>query len=228
MSNQIFDAVVLAAGQGKRFNSSKPKQYLKINNKSIIDIAIEKLQKINKFKNIYLVLNKNYTYKIPKKLSNIYLVRGGNTRTKSVFNALKTISDSKQIPKKVLIHDAARPCVSVEDINKLLNNSKRIKTGLSLGYPLTNALKKINNRLIVTDNIKRTNLYMSFTPQVYNFNKLFEAYNDIIYKKIQVDDEIEAMSYLGYKTKIMRTSIDNIKITFNDDLTVIKKLMSSK
>ena len=228
MSNQIFDAVVLAAGQGKRFNSSKPKQYLKINNKSIIDIAIEKLQKINKFKNIYLVLNKNYTYEIPKKLSNIYLVRGGNTRTKSVFNALKTISDSKQIPKKVLIHDAARPCVSVEDINKLLNNSKRIKTGLSLGYPLTNALKKINNRLIVTDNIKRTNLYMSFTPQVYNFNKLFEAYNDIIYKKIQVDDEIEAMSYLGYKTKIMRTSIDNIKITFNDDLTVIKKLMSSK
>jgi len=228
MSNQIFDAVVLAAGQGKRFNSSKPKQYLKINNKSIIDIAIEKLQKINKFKNIYLVLNKNYTYKIPKKLSNIYLVRGGNTRTKSVFNALKTISDSKQIPKKVLIHDAARPCVSVEDINKLLNNSKRIKTGLSLGYPLTNALKKINNRLIVTDNIKRTNLYMSFTPQVYNFNKLFEAYNDIIYKKIQVDDEIEAMSYLGYKTKIMRTSIDNIKITFNDDLTIIKKLMSSK
>ena len=228
MSNQIFDAVVLAAGQGKRFNSSKPKQYIKINNKSIIDIAIEKLQKINKFKNIYLVLNKNYTYKIPKKLSNIYLVRGGNTRTKSVFNALKTISDSKQIPKKVLIHDAARPCVSVEDINKLLNNSKRIKTGLSLGYPLTNALKKINNRLIVTDNIKRTNLYMSFTPQVYNFNKLFEAYNDIIYKKIQVDDEIEAMSYLGYKTKIMRTSIDNIKITFNDDLTIIKKLMSSK
>ncbi len=228
MSNQIFDAVVLAAGQGKRFNSSKPKQYIKINNKSIIDIAIEKLQKINKFKNIYLVLNKNYTYKIPKKLSNIYLVRGGNTRTKSVFNALKTISDSKLIPNKVLIHDAARPCVSVEDINKLLNNSKRIKTGLSLGYPLTNALKKINNRLIVTDNIKRTNLYMSFTPQVYNFNKLFEAYNDIIYKKIQVDDEIEAMSYLGYKTKIMRTSIDNIKITFNDDLTIIKKLMSSK
>ncbi len=228
MSNQIFDAVVLAAGQGKRFNSSKPKQYLKINNKSIIDIAIEKLQKINKFKNIYLVLNKNYTYKIPKKLSNIYLVRGGNTRTKSVFNALKTISDSKLIPNKVLIHDAARPCVSVEDINKLLNNSKRIKTGLSLGYPLTNALKKINNRLIVTDNIKRTNLYMSFTPQVYNFHKLFEAYNDIIYKKIQVDDEIEAMSYLGYKTKIMRTSIDNIKITFNDDLTIIKKLMSSK
>tara|TARA_Y100000748_G_C15469916_1_gene478459 strand:+ start:373 stop:1059 length:687 start_codon:yes stop_codon:yes gene_type:complete len=228
MSKQIFDAVILAAGQGKRFKSSKPKQYLKINNKSFIDIAIEKIKNIKKIKNIYIVLDKNYTYSIPKKLSNIYKVKGGNTRTKSVFNGLKAISDSKMIPKNVLIHDAARPCVSVDDINKLLNNVKSLKTGLSLGYPLTNALKKTNDRLIVTGNIKRTNLYMSYTPQVYNFNKLYEAYNDIIYKKIQVDDEIEAMSHIGHKTKIMRTSVGNIKLTFNDDLIIIKKLMSSK
>tara|TARA_Y100000992_G_C21220413_1_gene470183 strand:+ start:360 stop:1046 length:687 start_codon:yes stop_codon:yes gene_type:complete len=228
MSKQIFDAVILAAGQGKRFNSSKPKQYLKINNKSFIDIAIEKIQNIKKIKNIYLVLEKNYTYKIPKKLSNIYIVKGGNTRTKSVFNALKVISNSKILPKNVLIHDAARPCVSVADINKLLNNTKNLKSGLSMGYPLTNALKKTNDSLIVISNIKRTNLYMSYTPQVYNFSKLFEAYNDIINKKIQVDDEIEAMSHIGYKTKIMRTSAGNIKLTFNDDLIIIKKLMSSK
>ena len=228
MSNRIFDAVILAAGKGIRFNSSKPKQYHKINNKSLINIAIEQILKIKKFKNIYLVLDRNHSYQLPKELSNIYLVKGGNTRTKSVFNALKAISNSKSIPKNVLIHDAARPCVSVKDIKNLLKYAKNLNTGLSLGYPLTNALKKINTRLIVTGNIKRNNLYMSFTPQVYNFTKLFDAYNDIIYKKIQVDDEIEAMSYLGYKVKIIRTSVDNIKLTYNDDLRIIKKLMSNK
>tara|TARA_Y100000992_G_scaffold42502_1_gene24179 strand:+ start:388 stop:1074 length:687 start_codon:yes stop_codon:yes gene_type:complete len=228
MSKQNIDAVILAAGKGKRFNSSKPKQYVKINNKSIIDIAIEKIQKLKIFRNIYLVLDKNYNYRIPKKSPNIFIIKGGNTRTKSVFNALKAISNSKMLPKNVLIHDAARPCVNNKDINKLLNNAINLKTGLSLGYPLTNALKKINDRLIVTDNLKRTNLYMSFTPQIYNFTKLFEAYNDIIHKKIQVDDEIEAMSYFGYKIKIIRTSVDNIKLTFNDDLITIKKIMGSK
>ena len=149
MSKQIIDAVILAAGKGKRFNSSKPKQYVKINNKSIIDIAIEKIQKLKIFRNIYLVLDKNYNYRIPKKSHNIFIVKGGNTRTKSVFNALKAISSSKILPKNVLIHDAARPCVNNKDINKLLTNAINLKTGLSLGYPLTNALKKINNRLIV-------------------------------------------------------------------------------
>ena len=69
---------------------------------------------------------------------------------------------------------------------------------------------------------------MSFTPQAYIFTKLLEAYNVIIDKKIQVDDEIEAMAQLNYKVKIIRTSIDNIKLTYIDDLDVIQRLMNKK
>ena len=97
-----------------------------------------------------------------------------------------------------------------------------------MGYPLTNALKKINNSLIVIKNIKRDNLYMSFTPQVFNFSKLFSAYSDIIKKKIQVDDEIEAMSLSNESIKIIKGSIGNIKLTYQDDLNVIKALMKIK
>ena len=228
MKNKTYDAVILAAGKGIRYNTSKPKQYLKINSKNLIDIAIEKIAKTKRIKNFYVVTDKNSSYKPSSKYSNIFLVTGGATRTKSVFNALRYALKSNMQSENILIHDAARPCVDVKDINRLLDHYKIIKTGLSLGYPLTNALKKINKKSIVISNIKRDNLYMSFTPQLFNFSKLFMAYSDIINKKIQVDDEIEAMSLSNYNVKIIRASVGNIKLTYQDDLEVIKLLMNNK
>ena len=228
MKSEKYDAIILAAGAGKRFQSSKPKQYLKINSKNLIDISIEKIINTKKINNIYVVVDKNSIYKIPSDSTNIFLVTGGSTRTKSVYNALRFVSKSNSQSKNIIIHDAARPCVETKDINKLLIESKRLRVGASLGYPLTNALKKINKNLIVINNIKRDNLYMSFTPQVFNFSKLFSAYSDIIKNKAQVDDEIEAMSLLNNSVKIIKASIGNIKLTYQDDLKVIKALMKNK
>ena len=228
MKNKLYDAVILAAGKSHRYNSSKPKQYLKINSKNLINIAIEKISETKKIKNIFVVIDKNSSYKAPLKYSNIFLVKGGATRTKSVFNALRFALKSNMQSKNIIIHDAARPCVDIKDINRLLDHEKSIRTGVSLGYPLTNALKKINKKSIVVSNIKRDNLYMSFTPQLFNFSKLFKAYSDIISKKIQVDDEIEAMSLLNYNVKIIKASVGNIKLTYEDDLKVIKLLMNKK
>ena len=228
MKNNSFDAVILAAGKGTRYKSLKPKQYIKINNKNLIDIAVDKISKIKEIRNIFIVVDNKKSYSIPSSSTNLFLINGGNTRTKSVYNALKYISTIEQLPKKVLIHDAARPCVSSEDMKKILYHSRNLITGVSPGYPLTNALKRVNKNLIVIDNIRRNNLFMSFTPQAYIFTKLLEAYNVIIDKKIQVDDEIEAMAQLNYKVKIIRTSIDNIKLTYIDDLDVIQRLMNKK
>ena len=89
---------------------------------------------------------------------------------------------------------------------------------------LTVMLKYYEGKPVI-ENIKRDNLYVSFTPQLYNFTKLFKAYTDIINKKLNVDDEIEAMTKLGYKVKIIKSSPRNIKLTYQDDVKVIKDLM---
>jgi 2-C-methyl-D-erythritol 4-phosphate cytidylyltransferase len=228
MKNNSFDAVILAAGKGRRYKSLKPKQYTKINNKNLIDIAVEKILKTKEINNIFIVVDNKKSYSIPSESTNLFLINGGSTRTKSVYNALQFMSSTKNLSKNVLIHDAARPCVSLEDMKKIIYYSRNSTTGISPGYPLTNALKRVNKNSIVIDNLKRNNLYMSFTPQAYNFSKLLDAYNVIIDKKIQVDDEIEAMAQLNYKVKIIRTSIDNIKLTYIDDLNVIQRLMNKK
>ncbi len=225
MKNKICDAIVLAAGTSRRFKSTLPKQFLKINNKNLVDIAVDKLKSLKKIRNIYIVLSNKNTYKIKKGSDNIEIILGGNSRTKSVFRSLSFLSKTKDIPDNILIHDAARPCLDTRDLKELLSKGNSSTIGLSLGYPLTNALKKVNSELQVTGNIKRDNLYMSFTPQIFNFSKLFLAYTDIIKKEQSVDDEIEAMTKSGHKVKLMKSSPRNIKLTYQDDLEVIKALM---
>ncbi len=66
---------------------------------------------------------------------------------------------------------------------------------------------------------------MALTPQLYNFNKLYSCYNAINEKKINVDDEIQAMAYLSYKVKILFSSIGNIKLTYKEDQKILKKLL---
>ena len=222
MKNKICDAIVLAAGASTRFNSSVSKQFLKINNKSLIDIAIQNLNSIKKIRNIYIVLKKNNPYKARKDLK---IIIGGRTRTKSVFKSLSFVSKIEDVPDNILIHDAARPCLDPRDLKELFSKGNSSITGLSLGYPLTNALKKVNSKLQVTNNIKRDNLYMSLTPQIFNFSKLFLAYTDIIKKEQNVDDEIEAMTKSGHKVTLMKSSPRNIKLTYQDDLEVIKALV---
>ena len=225
MSIKTCDAIILAAGSSKRFDSSQFKQYFKINNKNLIDLAIYNLNSPKKLRTIYVVLNKESNYKIPKNIKNVETLIGGNTRTKSVYKALNYLSKDKDSPCNVLIHDAARPCLDIKELKELIEKGSSVSTGLSLGYPLTNALKKVGNGLNVIENIKRDNLYMSFTPQLYNFTKLFKSYTDIINKKLNVDDEIEAMTKLGYKVKIIKSSPRNIKLTYQDDVKVIKDLI---
>ena len=220
-----FCLIILAGGNSHRFKSNIAKPYQKIAGKSLVEININKACQFKQIKKIILVYNKKDTKRVKSLgLKNVKLILGGKNRQESTYKALKYLINTTNI-SKVLIHDAARPCLDVRDLKELFVKGNSSTTGLSLGYPLTNALKKVNSGLQVTDNIKRENLYMSFTPQIFNFSKLFLAYTDIIKKEQSVDDEIEAMTKSGHKVKLMRSSPRNIKLTYQGDLEVIKSLM---
>ena len=225
MKTKTTDAVILAAGTGRRYDKNIPKQFIKVTNKSSVEITISKLSKIKGLRNIYLVISKKYIKfikKIPKKIKIIF---GGETRSESVFNSLLYIKNTASLPDNILIHDSVRPCVNNIDIKNLLISSKKSNTGIALGYPLTHALKCVDNKLNIIKHIEKKNFWLSFTPQIFNFNKLYLSYKKIIENKHKVDDDIQAMSFSSHKVSLIFSSNNNIKLTYPDDIAVIRKLM---
>ena len=225
MTKKITDAVILAAGSGKRFKKTLPKQFIKIFNKSSIEISIEKLLKVNSIRNIYLTINKKHESLVKKLPKEIKIINGGRTRTISVLKSLDFINSQPLQPHNVLIHDAVRPCVSDYDIKKIMNNANTLVTGMALGYPLTHALKIVNTKMNVIDNIDKKDMWLAFTPQLFNFKKIYNSYKKVVESKLKIDDDIQAMSFLSYKVNLLFSSYKNIKLTYLDDIDVIKNLL---
>ena len=225
MKNNLCDVIILAAGASKRYSKNNLKQLVKINGKNLINISIDYFLREKQVQNIYIVVSKKLDVNHIKQKSRLIIINGGLTRTKSVYKALSYINKDTIKTKNIIIHDCARPCVDISDIKKLIKCSNGLKTGIGLGYPLTNALKILNKELTVIDNIKRDNMFLSFTPQIFNFLKLFDSYKKVIKNKIEVDDELEVMHINSYKVKIMISSPRNIKLTYKEDLKVLSDLI---
>ena len=122
MMNNYF--IILASGQSKRFNSVKPKQFIKYKNKALFEHSIEKALNSKLFKKIILVVNdkKQIKNKYPK---NVIIIKGGKERSDSSLLGLRYIKKFK--PNNVLIHDAARPNFTIKLLNNLINSLKKIK-----------------------------------------------------------------------------------------------------
>ena len=160
------DVIILAAGNSQRFRDKQKKQNKKISNQSLVDIAIRYFINRKEINNIFVTYNK----KIPlntKYKNGIIFVEGGRTRSHSVYNVLNHIITNYKPSNNIIIHDAARPYINKADLNKLLKIFTT--TGVALGYPLTNAIKYVNNNHVVISSIDRNNLVASFTPQKFNF-----------------------------------------------------------
>lgn len=220
--NKNITVVLLSAGFSKRFNSNKIKQNIFINKKSILDYSRSFFNKYFSESNIFIVINKKVVIK--KLRANEGIIYGSSSRLKSLYSALRNIFENNQQTKYTLVHDAARPILNINDVERLV---KSIRTGVhasTLGYPLTNALKEVNNNK-VQNNLYKDMLWSSFTPQIFRTTELYESIEKIINDGYDVDDDIEACMMSNFKCTIIRSSPDNIKVTFLEDIEVIKKLL---
>ena len=217
------DVLILASGKSSRYISRTKKQKVKINGISIVDVAISKFLDFKQIRNIYLITNDLTIANSSKYKDKLKTIKGGSNRAKSVFCGLKNLLNNKP-PKNIIIHDVVRPLINKKDLQNLLSHSEKIKTGIGFGYPLTNALKKVGKGNIIEKNIKKENYYVSFTPQLFNFDKLIKSYKHVIEKKIDVDDDLEVMHINSHKVKILKSSPFNVKLTYIDDLEQIKRV----
>ena len=220
--NKNISVVLLGAGKSNRFKNKDLKQNIIINKKRIIDYSRDFFNKYFKESNIYIVINKKVIIK--KKKINENILQGSSSRVKSLLCAMQHIYNNNLQTKYILIHDVARPVLNINDVNNLIKSIRPGIDGSTLGYPLTNAIKEVSTRSVISS-INKQKLWSAFTPQLFRSDKLYESLKNVINHNYDIEDDIEALLIDNYSCAMVMSSPDNIKITYADDIEAVKRLL---
>ena len=203
--------IILAAGKSNRFISKIPKPYIKYKGDILINHSINKAILSKKFSKIVVAINKGHKKHI-KKMSNnkVHYIEGGRSRADSSKICLKYLS--KFNPNNVLIHDAARPNFTISLIHRLLKNLKKYD-GVVPVLKTSSSIKTIKNKKIL--NLDRNKIFLSQTPQAFNFKKIFN-----LQKKINTKTTDDASLFVNNsnRIKMIKGEEKNIKITTKNDI----------
>lgn len=229
-----FVVIIPAAGVGKRMKAHCPKQYLSIQGKTILEHTVHRLLSHPLIEQVVLPLSENDEYFQDTALvnnPNVTRVAGGVERVDSVLNGLKVI-DSDKYPW-VLVHDAARPCLTHEDINELITTCIDKKTGGLLAFPVRDTMKKSllqshNGEVGVDETIDRSTLWHALTPQMYQTQILHNAIEHGLSIGANLTDESSAVEAIGEKSLLVEGRSDNIKITRPDDLAMAEFILMNQ
>jgi len=216
-----FYLIIPASGLGSRFGLKTPKQFYKLNGKEILIHTLNRFNSNKRIKSIFVSTGKEYVNRISAlvnkhklgKVENI--VVGGKHRQDSVYNALKDINCKPD--GIIIVHDAVRPFVTGLLINRMMDESVKYDCVIP-GLPLTNTVKKTNNKGIVINTIPRENLWSIQTPQFFNYTKLMKAFEFARINKLIGTDEAALMEYAGFKVKVVEGENSNVKITTRKDV----------
>ena len=215
--------ILLAAGESKRLKSSVPKPYITVNNKKLLEHALNSFKDFRAIKKTVIVYNKKHKKHLNKlNPKNTLKIVGGKTRQESTFKALKKIK--KMNCKKVLIHDSARPFPSKKIINQIIRKLRTNHAVVPI-IKINDATKRVEKKIIFK-NIKRNSLRFTQTPQGFTFKKIYEKHKKNI--NTYVDDDSALFIDDGEKVVSINGSKRNLKITDKEDLDIIKSLTKGK
>ncbi len=225
-------AIVPAAGLGKRMGSDKPKQYLVLQGKTVLEHSIERLLNVPEIAGVIVALHESDNYWPSIAISNhpeVKVVRGGEERMHSVINALEFLKTINPDPRQfVLIHDAVRPCVRVADIRKLIHTLHKDEVGGLLAAPLVDTLKRSDAQGRVAETINRQHCWRALTPQMFRIGLLEKSFEILLNRKQIASDEAAALEVSGFRPKIVEGNSDNIKLTLPGDLVLMDFILTAQ
>ena len=209
-------AIVPAGGSGARFGAVAPKQYSVIGGKTVLEHTLIALQKCAAIERIYVNVQHDdaHAEAVTAHYANVTLLRtAGGVRAETVQSALKDISRQVRRDAWVLVHDAARPCVSSVDLDRLISLAGAHPVGGLLASPVSDTLKRANAGGEVTETVPRDGMWRAQTPQMFRYEALVHA----LASSPDVTDEAQAIEALGMSPLLVAGSARNIKITLPED-----------
>jgi 2-C-methyl-D-erythritol 4-phosphate cytidylyltransferase len=221
-------ALLPAAGNGFRYGSPLPKQYLPLQGKPVLQHALDRVLAQFAVKRAFVVIAA-YDHWFAEKISvpdNVTVLRcGGATRAESVRNALAHI-DAAESRDWVLVHDAVRPCLDAAASLRLQHALVNDDVGGFLAVPVTDTVKRLGDDERVTRTEPRETLWRAQTPQLFRFGVLREAV--ALPANMHATDEANAVEGLGLRPLAVLGSATNVKITFPDDLLLAAAILAAE
>lgn len=222
-------AVVPAAGVGKRMQADRPKQYLPLTGKTVIEHTLDRLLQSGAFQAVAVAISIEDPY-WPKlavsKHPHVITAPGGKERADSVLSALKALQGQAAEEDWVLVHDAARPCLTAADIHLQIHTLKDDAVGGILALSSHDTLKHVDGDAI-TATVDRKHIWRALTPQMFKYGMLRDALQQTEGNPA-ITDEASALELLGFQPKIVEGRPDNIKITRPEDLALAQFYMEQQ
>lgn len=214
--------------------TSLPKQYLPLQNETVIAVTVGRLASFPAIKGIYIGIaaDDSRWVEVEKQMQElpvpVVAYTGGDTRAQTVLNGLIALSEKCEEGDWVLVHDVARPCVRHDDIRKLINEASGSDDGGILALPVADTVKRTDRKDRIKKTVSREHLWRALTPQYFPIDDLKKALTKALLEDAEITDEASAMEYIGAMPKCVAGHADNIKITYPADLELAEMYLKKQ
>lgn len=223
-----------AAGVGRRFGSATPKQYAPLQGRTVIEWALAPFLADPGCAGVSISLAADDPYwgEISGRLAGaaveIIIAPGGIERSHSVRKGLEVLAGRAAAEDWVLVHDAARPCLSSADLRQLLERLSTHRVGGILATPAADTLKRAGADSSIEQTVDRAGLWRALTPQMFRYQLLCDALDRALASGRLPTDEAQALEWMGEHPVLVQGSAANIKITSADDLVLAAALLNAR
>ena len=223
-------ALIPAAGSGSRMGAELPKQYLPLLGKPMIHHTLSIFCVHPAISRVFVILSPDDTgwqqYDFSALGDKVEVLRcGGATRAETVLNGLNAIADQTKADDWILVHDAARPCLTQSMLDSLLAELADDETGGLLAVPVADTLKREGKNGRVDHTEPRAGLWRAQTPQMFRYGLLRAAL-----RASGTDaptDEAQAVEFLGHAPRLVMGDGHNLKVTYPEDLVIAELLLKN-
>jgi len=222
-----YFALIPAAGTGSRMGAGGPKQYAKLGSKTMLEHSIDAMLADGRIDKVFVIVAQGDTqwHALAVDSEHVeFLPVGGASRAESVRNGLIAIAGRTEDDDRVLVHDAARPCLAEDQLARLIDEVGDDDRGGLLAVPLTDTLKRGDDGRVGAT-VAREGMWCAQTPQLFRVASLRAALSSEI---DDVTDEASAIERSGNSPRLVPGITTNIKVTTPEDLTVARSILAEQ
>jgi len=228
VNGQRVHALIPAAGRSVRFGGTTLKQYAHLLGMPVMAHSIAAVERHDAVESVSIALAPDdgiFEQLVRPTFPSVQTVTGGDSRAQTVMNGLRFIIEQHPDCEWVLVHDAARPCLSSADLNRLLDEGLKSNTGAILAVPVHDTLKLADEAGCIEQTVDRSDYWAAQTPQLFRIRELVWNLEAAFSAGLEPTDEASAMEFASVHPLLVEGSISNIKITGAEDLALAEFIL---